>query len=229
MGIKMARYESVRMLIPILAEKYNLQENAETALRLLEESGSYDVLILCGDYETAMAFLHLPKIIKDPSEYFLVQDPCMRKVIKRVALKLGLNLVDMKRASEIARKFGEPEDVVKRIEEFEKTLKLPQAGWRVKTATLAYLAYVSLGKKIYKKDIAERYDVTETSIRLYIYKIRRLNKSFSVTETERTTEIDCRNCVLYEEMSGYCISLIKKIEDPTRPLCNGEKFIKRGT
>jgi Cft2 family RNA processing exonuclease len=173
----MARYESVRTLIPILAEKYNLQENNEAALRLLDENGSYDVMILCGDYETAMAFLYLPKIMKDPSEYFFVKDYCVRKVIKRVAQKLGLNLVDMKKASEIARKYGEPEDVVKKVEELENSLELPHAGWRVKTATLVYLAYLSLGKNVYQKDVAERYDVTDTSIRLYIYKIKRLNKN----------------------------------------------------
>jgi len=173
----MAKYESVKMLIPILAERYNMQENADVALKLLEENGSYDVMILCGDYETAMAFLYLPKIMKDPSEYFFVKDYCVRKVIKRVAQKLGLNLVDMKKASEIAKKYGEPEDVVKKVEELENTLELPHAGWRVKTATLVYLAYLSLGKNVYQKDVAERYDVTDTSIRLYIYKIKRLNKN----------------------------------------------------
>jgi hypothetical protein len=173
----MARYESVRTLISILAEKYNMQENVEAALKLFDENGSYDVMILCGDYETAMAFLYLPKIMKDPSEYFFVKDYCTRKVIKRVAQKLGLNLVDMKKASEIAKKYGEPEDVVKKVEEFENTLELPHAGWRVKTATLVYLAYLSLGKNVYQKDIATKYDVTDTSIRLYIYKIKRLNKN----------------------------------------------------
>ena len=172
----MARYESTKKLIPVLAEKYNLQENVEAALKLFEENASFNILISCGDYETALAFLYLPRIMKDPSEYFFVKDHCVRMVIKRVAQKLGLNLVDMRKASEIARRYGEPEDVVKKVEELENTLELPHAGWRVKTATLVYLAYLSLGKNVYQKDIAQRYDVTDTSIRLYMYKIKRYNK-----------------------------------------------------
>ncbi|MEZ0289964.1 MAG: hypothetical protein ABWJ42_02595 [Sulfolobales archaeon] len=43
----------------------------------------------------------------------------------------------------------------------------------------------------------------------------------------KSISISCRDCMLYDENSGYCIVLMKKIDDPSRPLCNGEKFIKR--
>ena len=40
-------------------------------------------------------------------------------------------------------------------------------------------------------------------------------------------QISCRECILYDDSSGYCVLLIRRIEDPFKPPCNGEGFIKR--
>jgi hypothetical protein len=44
---------------------------------------------------------------------------------------------------------------------------------------------------------------------------------------EKSLSIECDKCLLYDETTGFCTLLMKKIEDPTKPLCNGESFIKR--
>ncbi len=38
----------------------------------------------------------------------------------------------------------------------------------------------------------------------------------------------CDNCLLFDESTGYCTLLIRKIEDINTPLCKGESFIGRG-
>ena len=37
----------------------------------------------------------------------------------------------------------------------------------------------------------------------------------------------CNNCLLYDENTGYCTLLMKRVEDPSKPLCAGKEFIKR--
>jgi len=44
---------------------------------------------------------------------------------------------------------------------------------------------------------------------------------------EKSLGIECNECLLYDETTGFCTLLMKKIEDPKKPLCNGESFIKR--
>ncbi|MEM4485435.1 MAG: hypothetical protein QXE13_06320 [Sulfolobales archaeon] len=39
--------------------------------------------------------------------------------------------------------------------------------------------------------------------------------------------IACSDCILYDENTSYCTVLVKRIEDPSKPPCNGEKFIRR--
>lgn len=40
------------------------------------------------------------------------------------------------------------------------------------------------------------------------------------------SEISCKTCLLYEASINMCTYLAKKIDDPGKPLCGGEKYIK---
>lgn len=44
-----------------------------------------------------------------------------------------------------------------------------------------------------------------------------------------TSYISCKTCLLYEANVNMCIYLMRKVEDPEKPLCGGEKYIKAST
>ncbi|ALU12617.1 hypothetical protein EYM_05760 [Ignicoccus islandicus DSM 13165] len=35
---------------------------------------------------------------------------------------------------------------------------------------------------------------------------------------------DCRRCLFYSELTGRCVKLGVKVEDPTKPPCKGKEF-----
>lgn len=41
-----------------------------------------------------------------------------------------------------------------------------------------------------------------------------------------TSDINCKTCLLYEESVSMCTYLAKKVENPDKPLCGGEKYIR---
>jgi len=42
----------------------------------------------------------------------------------------------------------------------------------------------------------------------------------------KSEQIACETCLLYEKELSICTYLAKKIENPEKPLCGGEKYIR---
>ncbi|MGC9148345.1 MAG: hypothetical protein ACP5GI_02735 [Sulfolobales archaeon] len=80
--------------------------------------------------------------------------------------------------------------------------------------------------------LAEKEILKETSISRIIEMIpivgsREEKGVLTEISFEKSLDLKCSNCLLYDENTGYCILLMKKVEDPAKPMCRGESFIKR--
>lgn len=51
-------------------------------------------------------------------------------------------------------------------------------------------------------------------------------KATRIAQLTHAGEINCKTCLLYEESVSMCTYLVKKIENPGKPLCGGEKYIR---
>jgi transcription initiation factor TFIIIB Brf1 subunit/transcription initiation factor TFIIB len=161
------RYKAVEKLIPILAKEYDLTEHVPTAMNLLQQlKNRYWAVMSPDDYEGALALLYISAVMKDPLKIFDVEDPSVYKAMRHLANKLGISFALVSKPSVYARSMGEPEDVVRMVEQLEEK-DLPHATLRIKTATLVYIAYKMLGRNVFQKDIARRYGVNPMSIMRY--------------------------------------------------------------
>jgi transcription initiation factor TFIIIB Brf1 subunit/transcription initiation factor TFIIB len=161
------RYKAVEKLIPILAKEYGLTEYVPTAMNLLQQlKNRYWAVMSPDDYEGALALLYLSAVMRDPLKIFDVQDPSIYKAMRHLANKLGISFTSVSKPSVYARSMGEPEDVVKMVEQLEEK-DLPHATLRIKTAALVYIACKMLGRNVFQKDIAKKYGVNPMSIMRY--------------------------------------------------------------
>ncbi len=47
-----------------------------------------------------------------------------------------------------------------------------------------------------------------------------------IKRVEKTRGVTCTNCLFYSELTGRCVKLKVKVEDPTKSPCKGKEFKK---
>lgn len=80
-----------------------------------------------------------------------------------------------------------------------------------------------LGRKDYASFIEELVDNGLASL------ARSLAESLGVSKgSGEAVGVSCRNCLLYDSITGRCVVLGVKVVDPLSPPCKGEDFIDVG-
>jgi hypothetical protein len=187
------RTDGVRKILPLLAEKLGMTMYLDDALKILDSLHERRLThaIIYDDYTAASAILYIPALLRDPSLWIDINDVDVKKSIRKIARSLDIPLKIFISPTAVARKLGEPEEVVRKIEELESCISPPARTARVLTAALVYLSYDILNKEVEMRDVAKRYDVTPESIRVCLRQIKReirercpsIFKSLSQTST----------------------------------------------
>ncbi len=74
-----------------------------------------------------------------------------------------------------------------------------------------------LGRKDYRRFIEE---LVDSGIKAF------LEKSVKEVRSRASTgKASCTNCVLYDELRGYCYFLNQEVKDPSNPPCHGEGYV----
>jgi len=183
----MGKLDELREVVIEVAEKMN--KDPSEALKYVEALRKIPFAALKVPQNlviAAEALLYLGDLASNPAAYYKI-DPTVRGVIRKFSKILGVKLVVHAPPHEMAKIFGEGEEIVNRIIELEKTLELEPRTPRALAAALSYLARRTLCIDTNMAKVAEIYGVVPTTISIVLGRIAARNRE-AIKKIERIVQ-----------------------------------------
>lgn len=178
------------------------------AFRAYRELGVYELRIRLRRFlATLVESIHFTVRRSDNIVHYESLEPGKLRASFRVWRELEATVVEAVIEYELGLRGSAVDETIKTI--FQKALE---------RAELKARAGIAVGKR------EER--ATSPRVEVGTIKTRETEK---IEKTEKGIGITCLTCLLYERELRICTYLAKKVENPEKPLCGGDKYIRAQT